>query len=258
MTLAMTNTKTCLFALVVALATAGCNNVLGFKDPKLAPSGDDDQQDAAVDAPPIDAAIDGPAVCPSSCDPFGCEADNTTCKPKKLWLFLTTGQGGSAQSFAGNNIGARVGADAKCASSAAVAFPTRMCTSARTRAVITIDSSDDIQSMLGRYSIPNVAVHRADDDVMVFASWADLAMSKTPLATNVANASSNAAGVAWSGFGVANSARCLNWTTNATAELGVFAETTNPLQPSQWLSGGSSTKACNEFHRLLCVCWAGG
>jgi len=240
--------NTCLTAIVAAaLATAGCNAVLGFKDPQLAQGSN--QQDAAIDAPVMDAMVDTMSTaCPASCDPFGCEPATTTCRPAKLWVFLTTNAGGSAVSFPGDGIGGRGGADAKCFTAAAAAFPNRGCVAARTHAIIAIDSADDIQS--------NVAVHRADDDVMVFASWTDLITTgKAPL-SNVANAATDAAGVVWSGFGPANSAKCLSWASKLATEAGTIAETRNPIQPGLWL--GRTTDTCNLLHRLLCVCWAGG
>lgn len=247
--------KTLVLTVVAALAAAalaaGCNSVLGFKDPRLEQgSGSGDPMDAAIDAKMDDAMMtDASTACPASCDPFGCETGTTTCRPKKLWVFLTTG------AFTGNGIAARGGADAKCFTRVNTDFNNRGCVAARTHAIITFDGADDIQGMSAHFSIPNVAVHRADDDVMVFASWSDLITTgKAPLASDVANTTSD--GTAWSGFGAAAASKCQGWTTNAAAEEGTIAETKAPPQPGLWLGRIPST--CNLLRRLLCVCWAGG
>jgi hypothetical protein len=245
-------------ALGSALAAAGCSNVLGLKDPTFNDTG----HDAAIDTPPIDAPIDmGPGACvPANCQ-FGCDPSTNACRPAKLWVFITTGQ------FFGDGIGGRAGADAKCLTTATQSFANRACTAARTHAILTLDAGDAIADMVGKFMIPNtvmgtatlVPVHRADDDTKVANSWNDLVTPNKPALTDVASATSattDAAGVVWTGFGSSTASNCMNWASKLSTVFGVFGSTRNPPQPATWLGQASDT--CNLLHKLLCVCWSGG
>jgi hypothetical protein len=233
--------------ILAAVAAAGCSNVLGLKDPSLHEPGPG--SDAAVDGA-TDAPIDtGPAACvPANC-PFGCDSSTNACKVR-LFAFLTTGQ------FFGDGIGGRGGADTKCFTTASAAFPDRACTAARTRAVISIDTSDNIQAMSALYMIPtDVEVHRIDDDVLVATNWNTFTAPSTAPITDVASAtsaSSSAASQVWTGFGGATASNCTNWTSKLSTVLGVRGTTRMPAMPATWLGEGS--EGCNLLHRLLCIC----
>jgi hypothetical protein len=278
--------KTCSIALISALAAAllivGCSQVLGFKDPTLEDPAH--PQDAAndgptrdgpiidgpiidgaivdgptIDGPPIDAAIDapsGPSCVPANC-PFGCDTTRDACRPGKLSVFLTNG------AFLGDGFGgdptnppaARAGADARCLQTYNVTFPTLQCNPARMHAVLSANNSDDsIPLMASRYSIPTtVEVHRASDDVLVFNNWNDLTdNTKSPRAP--VDAAPAPDDVVWSGFGGGSS--CNSWTSRAPAPTaaGVIGRTS--LTVASWLA--RSSQGCDQFARLLCVCWTGG
>jgi hypothetical protein len=260
----------------------GCSQVLGFKDPRLEEPGG--PQDAAsdgaprdtstidgspidsamidgplIDGPLIDAAIDspsGPTCVPANC-PFGCDTATDMCRPAKLWVFLTNG-GFLGDGFGGNVTipsAARSGADARCLQTYVDAFPTLQCNPSRMHAVLSANSSDDaIGLMASRYSIPTaVEVHRATDDVLVFNNWNDLTdNTKSPRAPVDSAPAPN--DVVWSGFG--GGSNCNNWTSHDPAPTAAGQTGRTSLMVPTWLARGSL--GCDQFERLLCVCWTGG
>jgi hypothetical protein len=247
--------KTYAFAAAVAVLAASCSQVLGLKDPTLDEQMGNTQKDAAIDAVPADAPPDmAPAGCvPATC-PFGCDPNSSThaCLPAKLWVFpskgLYVGDG-----FGGKDNTVRATSDTLCLATANEKFPTRACGRNRTHAVLEISDGDSLNLMATRYQIPtDVPVHRADDDVRVFAGWNDLIdlTNTKPPAGRVTN---DTPGVVWSGaFG---NATCNAWTSSATAQLGTQGDTT--LTSANWLSRKGGI-ACDQLAKLLCVCWSGG
>jgi hypothetical protein len=255
-------------ALAALLATA-CNPIVGFKDPKLdRPTQTDD---AAIDAEVHDAPPDmaSTITCPASCT-FGCEADLTTCRPARLWLFQTKGAF-AGNGFVGNGTAAdvRKTADTKCflAASDPTVYPDRGCTQEHTRAIITIDGTDVISTMSNRFGIPTavgtnpVEVHRIDDDATVTGTWNDL-ITSTPLTNEAVTLTAGGTDtgadadndIAWTG--VNGSSTCSTWSSagssNTPPDLGVVARTR--IKSSNWMLRGSL--ACSELHHLLCVCWS--
>jgi hypothetical protein len=203
--------------------------------------------DAAIDTPVMDAPSDmGSTACPSTCDPFGCETGTTTCRPKKLWLFLSTGQ------YTGNGFGARAGGDAHCLETYDANFTARSCSRSRVHAVLTIDGADTIGLMPTKFGVPiDVPVHRAADDVIVSDNWNLLTGLNVPR-NPPANEASEALGTAWSG--ASGTATCSAWAAGDTSQSGAQAHAT--LTVTTWLNRGSVT--CEKVARLLCMCWSGG
>jgi hypothetical protein len=250
-----------LSAIAIALAAAGCSNVLGLKDPTFNDTG----HDASIDTPPIDAAIDtGPAACMPSACPFGCDTATNMCRPAKLWVYLTTANG-SPQSFLGDGFGGasntvRATTDTLCFTTATNTFAARACSRDRSHAILTISGADSIPAMSALYNIPTtVEVHRADDDVLVANTWNDLTdTTKAPRApvASAASAASEALGIVWTGSGGANT--CGGWTSQGSTasanDNGVRGHTT--LMVTTWM--GRDVLTCNNLARLLCVCWSGG
>jgi hypothetical protein len=251
-------TKLSAIAIALALA-AGCSSVLGLKDPTFNDTGHDAAIDAPVDATPIDM---GPGACVESACQFGCDMTTNMCRPAKLWVFVTTG------SFFGDGIGGRAGADAKCLTAASQStFANHVCIAARTHAIITLDSSDDIADMVGKFMIPNtvtgtstlVPVQRPDDDQKVANSWNDLVTPNKAALTDVASANTmptDPSLLVWTGFGSSTASTCMSWGSKLSTVSGVFGRTKSPTPPETWLGQASDT--CNLLHHLLCVCWSGG
>lgn len=254
---------------VAALAATACNPIVGFKDPKLDQPTQTD--DAAIDAVVHDAPPDmtSTVTCPASCT-FGCEADLTTCRPAKLWVFQTKGTF-AGNGFAGNGSPAdvRKTADTKCflAASDPTVYPDRGCNQEHTRAIITVDGTDVISTMSNRFGIPTVAgtnpveVHRIDDDATVTGSWNELINGSTVLTNEAVSLAVGGTDtntptdndIVWTG--VNGSSTCSMWTSagssGATADLGVQGHTR--IKSTNWLLRGSL--ACNQLQHLLCVCW---
>jgi len=244
----MTTMKTCLFAIAaVALATTGCNAVLGFKDPRLV-EGLGPNQDAAIDAP-IDAPDASPTVtCPTSCDPFGCDPGTMTCRPKKVFIFLSAGQ------YFGDGVGGRSGADLHCLQTydADATLKARSCNRARVHSLLTVEAADTIGLMPTKFGVPSdVPIDRADDGANVADNWAMLTGLNVPH-NPAANAANETAGIAWTG--ASGSATCLGWTSQDPNQSGATAHPT--LMVTTWMNRGSL--ACSSLERLLCVCWSGG
>jgi hypothetical protein len=251
------------------LTAAACNPIVGFKDPKLDQPTQID--DAAIDTAAHDAPADISTItCPASCT-FGCEADMITCRPAKLWVFQTAGQF-PGNGFAGTGTAAdvRKTADTKCflAASDPTVYPDRGCAQAHTHAIITIDGTDAISVMANTFSIPTavganpVEIHRVDDDVLVIGSWGEFISSTTPLVNEAVSLavggtdtnSDTDNGLVWTG--VNGSSTCSTWTSAGSsgmvADLGVLGRTR--IKGSAWQGRGS--RACNQLHHLLCVCWS--
>jgi hypothetical protein len=257
--------RICIVA-ITATVLVGCNSLLGLnKEPSLV-----EPIDAAIDKPidaPIDMPIDmNPAACPGmDCGDFGCDTQTNTCRPKKLWVYL------SLSSFPSNGFGGldnppdvRDASDSLCAQAAASPeLSKRACSVDRAHAILTVSTTDSIQAMRPKYMIPDtVEIHRADDDVLVANNWNVLTMTMTTLAPVVspAAAPTEADGVVWTGFGPSTASNCLGWQSNANAQNGVVGHTTISDANSLWL--GKASIACGAAvapqEHLLCVCWSGG
>jgi len=237
-------TKTWLIAIVAAAFTAGCSQVLGFKDPMLNET-----------TPGIDAPVDmAPATCmPAACQ-FGCDPSTNACRDGKLWIFRTGG------SFFGNGFGGadvppdvRAGADGKCLVTYAATYGMRQCNNNNVHAVLYVSSSDSIALMATKYGIPtNVPVNRADDDVLVSNNWNDLTDPTKALRAPATTAPTGDEATVWTGAnGVAT---CSNWTSRMNSASGTQGYTDRTV--STWLSQTTST--CDLLFSLLCICWSGG
>jgi hypothetical protein len=236
----------------IAVAVAGCSQVLGFKDPSL-----DEPTDPVIDAaagPPIDAAIDAPAGCMPSACPFGCDAGTGACREGKLWIFKT---GGAflGNAFGGTDVPANVrgGADGKCLATYTASYGARQCNPNRVHAILHVSGSDSLALMPSKYAVPTtVPVHRADDDVLVANHWNDLTDPTKQLRASATTAATDAEGVVWTGAnGVAT---CTNWTSIVSTDTGNRGFT-NRLDAT-WLRADAFR--CDRLAGLLCICWSGG
>ena len=244
-----------------AVGLAGCSPLLGLnKEPSL----DDTVHDAAVDQMAIDMMtvdMDTSACAGMNCGVFGCDVANRTCRPAKLWVFLSNGQF-PANGFGGLDNTVRATADDKCFATITADFQNRACTADRTHAILTVSSADPIGSMATLYHIPTtVEVHRIDDDVLVFNNWGDLVGIQAPKAfvSSPARSPTDAEGIAWTGFGGPTASNCAGWTKNDSGTFGVIAHTTSTKGSlASWL--GPESVPCNTgpLQHLLCVCWSGG
>jgi hypothetical protein len=252
---------------VLAMAVAGCSNILGFKDPTfdgLAGPGSDgsgeeplDASDAPPDAPPdamVDAPVDMmiPACVPSEC-PFGCDPATNACRNGKLWIFKTGGQ------FLGNGFGGaealnvRVGADGKCLATYTATYGARGCRDDRVHAVLHVSASDSIALMATTYAIPtNAPLHRADDDALVADSWPDLIDPSKQLRVPATTAATDAEAAVWTGSN--GTATCTSWTAAASSVTGNRG-LSNRIDASRL---SQDNFQCNRLSGLLCICWSGG
>lgn len=231
----------------LAVALAGCSQIVGFKDPKLDDMLGTGGPDAAVpDAPPAGAQCK-PADCP-----FGCDPATDRCRPAKLWVYLSKGAFNGA-GFGGQDTppNPRGGADAQCGLTLAESFPKLACNPKRVHAVLNISSGDSIGTMATQFTIPTDApVHRPSDDVLVADTWLDLTATKSPRVA-VLNDTNEDLGLVWSGNATTN---CKNWTSAVTSNNGVRGHAT--LTSANWLARDSAP--CDGFARLVCICWSGG
>lgn len=260
-------------ATLVALA-GGCGNITrlddagpgdGTADSGPGGSSTDGGQGALIDsgAVAIDSGavgIDGGSIDagPRGCDesecPFGCDPDSgeDACLPAKLWVYPTAGQY-LADGFGGQDNTVRATSDLLCVATAEERYAARSCNRDRTHAVLFVSQGDSIPLMATQYEIPTDApVHRADDDVRVFASWNDLidTTNTRPPAAPVTLASP---GFVWSG--ALGTSTCLSWTTAASGQLGNQGDTS--VTSANWLSRRGGI-ACDQLANLLCICWSGG
>jgi hypothetical protein len=245
-----------------ALAAAGCNKVLGLdRDPTLNSAIDGNTPiDAPNDVPldvPID--VDTSACAGMNCGVFGCDTSTNTCRPAKLWVYLTPGQY-FGNGFGGTDMPADVRAtsDTLCFTEASQHFAGRACSRNRSHAVLTVAGADSIQTMAAIYQIPSTTteVHRIDDDVLVSNKWDDLiagATTRAPVAS-AATVAVTGDGIVWTGFGASSASNCTSWTSKTAS--GVQGNTAASDQNALWL--GSGSMSCGLLERLLCVCWSGG
>jgi hypothetical protein len=219
--------------LVAATLAAGCSQVLGFNDPRLA-SGDDS---GASDGGTSDgsAGSDGSAV-----------DTQVGSGVAALWVFTTNG---AFQGTFGLTNGGRVGADTKCDDMYKSAFMARQCI--KVHAVIQVDNTNDtLDRMAVNLQIPpGVPVLRATDATRVANQWDDVVNRSVQLLAPVSTSATNL--YFWSGRGVTANRHCNSWQSNDPALLGDAGIAT---QVSSWLS--QTSFACDSITpHLLCVCW---
>jgi len=224
--------------LALALAGAGCSQIVGFKDVTLESNDDGGAgsdvagSDAMVDAMPdamIDAMIDAPPA------------------PDQLWVFFTSG--GFNGAF-GSPAGARVTADIKCQDIYTAAFSNRACTTANIHAIIQIDDVvDSIARMDITFPIPQgVQIKRATADATVVASeWDELVNPNAILSASVSP--SSAVTTFWSGRGASSNMTCGGWlSTTGNGNAGDVSKV------NQW-TNQSAPLCSNANQKLLCICW---
>lgn len=214
-------------------------------------AGDLDSGALATDAGSSDA---GPVGCDESQCPFGCDpdSDEDACRPARLWVYPSAGQF-LADGFGGQDNTVRATSDLICIATAEERYAGRSCNRDRTHAVLFVSQGDSIPLMATRYEIPTDApVHRAEDDVRLFAGWNDLVdtTNTRPPAAPVTLASP---GFVWSG--ALGTATCQSWTTSSPSELGIQGDTSSTS--ANWLSRRGGV-GCDQLANLLCVCWSGG
>lgn len=217
--------KTYWIALMLAVLSWGCSQVLGLKDPSL---------EAETDGPPGD----GPGS-------DGSMNDAPPVQMNALWTFTTTTQ------FTGGfgTAGARTAADTKCDDMYRFAYTSRQCT--KVHAVLQVDNTvDTLSRMATTYQIPSaLPVLRATDGIKVAARWDDFVNPNLQLLEAVTPSAS--AVYFWSGKGVSSDLQCTSWTSSANAAFGSAGDA--------HLRGGWIAAAflrCDDLSpHLLCVCW---
>ncbi|HEX2692322.1 MAG TPA: hypothetical protein VHN14_37195 [Kofleriaceae bacterium] len=237
-------TKPYLIVMAAATLSAGCSQVLGFKDPRI----DDTKSDP-------DASIDmSSATCvPANCQ-FGCDTSTNACRDGKLWIFKTQGAF-LGNAFGGTDVPANVrgGADGKCLATYTSLYGARQCNNNRVHAVLHVSGSDSLTLMATKYTIPtNVPVNRAEDDVLVANNWNDLTDPTQQLRAPATTAATDAAGIVWTGSNTV--ATCLNWTSAVSTDTGIRGYTNRT--DATWLS--EDNFRCDRVASILCICWSGG
>jgi hypothetical protein len=208
---------------------AGCNQIVGFKDPKLeGDGGNGSGSDGSVGDGGIDMAIDAP--------------------PANLFIFVT--DAGFIGGFGAAN-GARQTADIKCQDKYTASFPALGCT--QIHAFIQVDDTVDT---LARFKITFNTVPLTTE---IKRATAD----RTPVSPNIdslvnpnaqllaAIAPGTTTPLFWSGRGVTANLQCNNWTSSQTSVQGNAGDVTTT---NAWTSQANVT--CNNFdEHFVCVCW---
>jgi len=118
------------------------------------------------------------------------------------------------------------------------------------RALISIDSFDEIRDMPITYNIPMNHDVRSSSQIKIAENWEDL-LDGTVVVSLEASGVTSGSSSWWSGSdgtGARSGQECINWTSATPGDLGTVGDTQTT---NSWMTG--ATSGCDQTHHLICV-----